>query len=258
MGFFDLKAVCGVCNNDVGMNRYKVKKSDAWVCPSCLKKAGGLTKVNVKKVSIEEIKSMIDAKEQVQQERKSKDLMSTAEGMYQYCLDNKFGSGFNDKWGVKHFSVLENKLMKDERVLMTFIGLHNYISTTKHDNNYAYAITNKRILFAQKTITGEKSKTVNFDNINDISFEKGLVFGVLTIDTLNEKFNVGLDKYSAEAINNNIHQVLDEVKNSSRQPQVFTNAVSVVDELKKFKELLDMNVITEEEFNTKKKQLLGI
>ena len=35
-------------------------------------------------------------------------------------------------------------------------------------------------------------------------------------------------------------------------------AVSSADELKKFKELLDMGVITQEEFDAKKKQLLGL
>ncbi len=35
-------------------------------------------------------------------------------------------------------------------------------------------------------------------------------------------------------------------------------ALSPADELKKFKELLDMDVITQEEFDTKKKQLLGL
>ena len=33
---------------------------------------------------------------------------------------------------------------------------------------------------------------------------------------------------------------------------------SVADELKKFKELLDMGIITEDEFNAKKKELLGL
>ena len=35
-------------------------------------------------------------------------------------------------------------------------------------------------------------------------------------------------------------------------------AISAADELKKFKELLDMGVITQEEFDAKKKQLLGL
>ncbi len=37
-----------------------------------------------------------------------------------------------------------------------------------------------------------------------------------------------------------------------------TNAVSVPDDLKKYKELLDTGVITQEEFDAKKKQLLGL
>ncbi|MDO4744896.1 MAG: SHOCT domain-containing protein, partial [Clostridia bacterium] len=36
------------------------------------------------------------------------------------------------------------------------------------------------------------------------------------------------------------------------------SAFSVADELKKFKELLDMDIITQEEFDAKKKQLLGL
>ncbi len=34
--------------------------------------------------------------------------------------------------------------------------------------------------------------------------------------------------------------------------------MSVTDELKKFKELLDMGIITQEEFDAKKKELLGL
>jgi hypothetical protein len=36
------------------------------------------------------------------------------------------------------------------------------------------------------------------------------------------------------------------------------SAISAADELKKFKELLDMGVISQEEFDQKKKQLLGL
>jgi hypothetical protein len=256
MGFFALKVVCGVCENEVGLNRYKVKKSDAWICPTCLKKAGGMLAVNVNKTTIEEIKAITDAKDA----KIAGDPMSTAEGMYQYCLDNKFGSGFNKSWGVKHFGVLENNLINGEEVLMTFIGLHNFVSTTKHDSNYAYAITNKRIIFGQKSMTGEKFKSVAHERINDITFEKGMVFGILTIDTPQEKFKVGLDRESAAAINNNIHQVLDQLKYNSNQAQLerSSESVSVADELKKFKELLDMGAITQEEYDSKKKQLLGL
>ena len=43
---------------------------------------------------------------------------------------------------------------------------------------------------------------------------------------------------------------------ATQQPASAT--VSVADELKKFKELLDMGAITQEEFDAKKKDLLGL
>lgn len=256
MGFFDRKAICGICNEEIGLNRFKLKKSNAWICPSCLKQAGGATAINVNKITVEEIKAIIQEKE----DKLGDDPMSRAENMYQYCKDNNFGSGFNEKWGVKHFKVLQDNLMRGEKVLMTFIGLHNYQSTTKHDGNYAYAITNKRILFGQKSLTGEKFKAVNHEKINDITFEKGIMFGVITIDTPQEKFNIALDKASASSINNTIHEVLDNLKSTSTQenmPQP-TASTSTADEILKFKELLDSGIITQEEFEAKKKQLLGL
>lgn len=47
----------------------------------------------------------------------------------------------------------------------------------------------------------------------------------------------------------------NQSNNSNNAPQT---AASAADEIKKFKELLDMGVITQEEFDAKKKQLLGL
>lgn len=256
MGFFDLKAICGVCNEEVGLNRFKIKKSNAWLCPSCLKQAGGAMVINVNKTTVEEIQAIIQEKEN----KLGDDPMSRAENMYSYCKENKFGSGFNEKWGVKHFKILQDNLIRGEKVLMTFIGLHNYISTTKHDSNYAYAITNKRILFGQKSLTGERFKAVNHERINDITFNKGIIFGVLTIDTPQEKFNIALDSASASSINNKIHEVLDSLKssNTSEGSSMSVGNNSAADEILKFKELLDSGIITKEEFEAKKRQLLGL
>lgn len=47
-------------------------------------------------------------------------------------------------------------------------------------------------------------------------------------------------------------------KNSKNSSNVVVNNVSAAEELKKFKELLDMGIITQEEFDAKKKQILGL
>lgn len=222
-----------------------------------------MMKVNVTKLTIEEIKELIDGNEQQQAQRADKlekNPLQLAEGMYNYCKQNGYGSGWNEKWGVKHFQVIEKSLMDKEEVLMTFIGLHNYESPTKHDNYFAYAITNKRIIMAQKNmIAGENLQTVYLDNINDITFKSGVLFGVMTIDTIKETFNVGLNKESAQKINAKVHEVLDQLRNANSQSsQPVQAGISVADEIKKFKELLDAGTISPEEFEAKKKQLLGL
>lgn len=183
----------------------------------------------------------------------------SAEQMYQYCVDNNFGEGMNKKWGVKHFALVEQALQSDEEVLMCFIGLHNYISTTKHDSNFAYALTNKRFIMAQQKVIGQVVQSVYLNNLNDVTLNSGFVFGVLTFDTIKEKFNVCVAKNSAQAICDKIHEVLHSLEESKAVP-VMTQlqAPSSADEILKYKNLLDMGAITHEEFEQKKKQLLGL
>ena len=53
----------------------------------------------------------------------------------------------------------------------------------------------------------------------------------------------------------------EKIKNTNPQALIFMGgylATSAADELKKFKELLDTGIITQEEFDSKKKELLGI
>jgi predicted Zn-dependent peptidase len=53
---------------------------------------------------------------------------------------------------------------------------------------------------------------------------------------------------------------IEEYKTAKNAPAttVIQNTFSVADEIKKFKELLDMDIITQEEFDAKKKELLGL
>lgn len=59
---------------------------------------------------------------------------------------------------------------------------------------------------------------------------------------------------------NNLSVISDEEFEAMKAQQNVSNQqpVSAADELKKFKELLDMGIITQEEFNAKKKELLGL
>lgn len=54
-----------------------------------------------------------------------------------------------------------------------------------------------------------------------------------------------------------IKKKIDDLKKQKNTPTVVA-ATSTADELKKFKDLLDMGAITQEEFDAKKKELLGL
>ncbi len=181
--------------------------------------------------------------------------MKTAREMYQYCVDNGYGEGMSEKWGIKHFSLIEQALNNDENVAMCFIGLHNYISMTKHDNNFAYAITDKRIIMAQQKFFGQVLQSVALDGVNDITLNMGMMLGVITIDTIREKFNVAVNKSAAKNINDKIHETLLSLKEPKKET---VQKSSEADEILKFKNLFDNGIITQEEFEQKKKQLLGL
>lgn len=59
MGFFSPKVTCSICGNEVGLNRFKIVKSNGWICPNCLKLAGGSRCVNLYKMTVEDIKRQI-------------------------------------------------------------------------------------------------------------------------------------------------------------------------------------------------------
>ena len=187
------------------------------------------------------------------------DYLETAEEMYNYCKNNKFGTGSNKKWAIRHFQLLIDNLKPDEKIYCVFIGLHNYKSLSRHDDNFAYALTDKRILMAQHKLHSTSIESVNIENINDISMSKkgvgGMGIGTVCIDTIKETVIVGVNIAEAGNIYEKVHEAWDMVReqkanNQSVQINV-QNEKSPAEQIKEFKELLDLGIITDEEFEAK-------
>ena len=71
-------------------------------------------------------------------------------------------------------------------------------------------------------------------------------------------FSFGKTNDFAASVADEIRAAFETYKNNDVVEVSGAPAVSAADELKKFKELLDMGVISQEEFDAKKKQLLGL
>lgn len=185
--------------------------------------------------------------------------LTTAEQMYQYCIDNGFGRGFNKRWGIKHFKLIEQALQKDEEVLMCFIGLCNSGPMSKYYGYFAYAVTNKRMIIAKQRLIGQVVQFVLLKNLNDVTANFGFAYGDIVFDTLKETFKVQVNVRSARNIHEKIHEILLSMENSRTvKPQIQIRETCSVNELLKYKDLLDSGILTQDEFDQKKKQLLGL
>ena len=127
-------------------------------------------------------------------------------------------------------------------------------------------------LFAGNATDGEK--TIYFADCIGIQFKKsGFGIGYLQFETAsgimnNRRSNFFNENTFTWAPKNQSNEKMQEVSDycKKRITEIKTNKnsqnniaqISPADELKKFKELLDMGIITEEEFNAKKKEVLGL
>lgn len=141
---------------------------------------------------------------------------------------------------------------------MAFVGIHNYISMSKHENNFAYAVTNKRLIFAQQRLVGNVIKSINMDKLNDVGKKRGALLGIISFDTLSEAFNVAVDKYTIDRIADAINQIIYLDKNHTNDHITQSKTSSSLEELKQLANLHDQGILTDEEFSAKKKQLLGL
>lgn len=184
--------------------------------------------------------------------------LKTANGMLEYCIYYELSTGNSKKWALKHFELLAADFTPDERVLFVFIGIHNYVSATKHDNNAAYAITTKRIVTAQKNLIGQAIMSVSIDHVNDIKLKTGLLGGIVTFDAMSETFNVFLNKEIAQRVFDFAKKCVDHAKSLKAPKSTVQEPGNSLSDLRELNDLLKEGIITQAEFDAKKKQILGI
>jgi hypothetical protein len=187
--------------------------------------------------------------------------LKTAKEFRDYIIDNKLANSVSVSlsWTTKHFQLILDDLHPNEKIFAVFVGLYGYKGGIANQGNFAFAITNERLILAQKQIIGSVLQSVNLEHINDVTLDraglwKAAGINVLCIDTLKEKIYVGINTLYAKNVLSCVSQAIFALKN----PQSQSSGDDSLDQLKKLKELLDGGVITEEEFEAKKKQLLGV
>ena len=194
--------------------------------------------------------------------------MKTLDEIKQFIIENNTGyleantskdmqKGLYDK----AITYLLSQLKQDEEVRFALCttGIYND-SRPIAGGRVIFFITNQRIVYGCKDFLSATLKSITPDTCNDIeSNTLGVFTGKIYIHTKTEKISFELDKKHCLRVANMIETLLKEICNSQKGGEtVVLQQASTANELLSFKQLLDAGVITQEEFDAKKKQLLGL
>lgn len=158
----------------------------------------------------------------------------------------------------------EKRIQKDETLLYALItcissvlvnGQLNTNFTLKNKDSGVFVITNKRIFFAQSILGSSKFKEIQLENIQSIDSAKN-IDAKIRICGITEMFVLDVKRKQVNEIECILNQAITNLK--SYEGNDNTKSLSNYDQLKQLKNLLDDGIITQEEFDAKKKQLLGL
>ena len=120
--------------------------------------------------------------------------------LYHLSTSDDYGHGLNKAWALKHFNIVANEIMSDEKVYMSFCGVHNYINILNNDLTYAYVLTNKQLVVGHKCLIGYRVHSVNMKCLNDVKIRRGILWSTVIIDTFKEKIKITTKHNTAQNI----------------------------------------------------------
>lgn len=117
----------------------------------------------------------------------------------------------------------------------------------------ALIATDRKILFYGKKTFGYETEMFPYSNISSIELSKGMLGHKISFFASGNRAEMG--SINSPNVNEFLSIVREKLGKKSEAVQPSTNSV---DEIRRYKQLLDEGIISEEEFDAKKKQLLGL
>ncbi|MFX3672849.1 MAG: PH domain-containing protein [Paenisporosarcina sp.] len=157
--------------------------------------------------------------------------------------------------GIKEIKELPNILWENENVEKLVSGFYA-------GGNGILVATNKRVLFVNKGLVyGLKVEDFPYTNISSIEYSTGMLLGKIKFYVSGNKAEIdNVDKKMTREFAEYVRaRITKPSEKAPTKPINSSNDISdVFDEIRKYKSLMDDGIITENDFNEKKKQLLGI
>ncbi len=168
-----------------------------------------------------------------------------------------------DKAIAAGIPALIDSMSADEEILHVFEGSVIYANKGADKIDYYIAwISNKRFYYtgtdAASILRPNRSGYVELKDVHAISTgtETVLTNPYIKFEVKNEEYKL-CGYYDISKVKTKLEEAVNMAQASGNTPAA-PAAGSPIEELKQYKELLDMGIITQEEFDAKKKQLLGL
>ena len=232
------KQHCAICGK--GLTRFEKKRSatDGIVCDTCYNRKGIYRLSDISNTSIDTIKRYLSNRIEWQKTFSPTKAIQKSQDEVFIALDN----------GTLIFRVLDE--------YFRFDNLESYDLNIRYQETVSKGGTGRAV--AGGLLFGPVGAVVG-GMTGEKKLNKEFVSAILTIKFKDHPIPSKKFILPSEDVANGCIAILEEIKSYSKaQPVIEGASISVADEIMKFKQLLDANIITQEEFETKKRQLLGI
>lgn len=250
-----MSKLCAICSKKLGITTGRVKLVDGnRVCSKCLKKAGFYT-LGTKEIQSISNMSVSQIKERSLSKEESSSFIPTQKfDPYAYFDDNE-----------KKVMVNTGNMSLKPKTLIQYEEIYDFSAKEDGDQIIKSGLGSAvggGILFGPTgavvgAIIGRGKKGKQF--ITNLSIELKLNSGLtFTIPIISTKTKVGSFTYkiAKDSFEGLITKFDLIVKNNQDLTSATNDLISSADEIRKFKQLLDDGIISQEEFETKKNQLL--
>ena len=169
-------------------------------------------------------------------------------------------TGYRSQFTSGELSTLHTILSDDEDCFGMTEGMLKKVHVNKYSGYGIALLTDKRFLFYHKGFLGSVTREeFPLNTISSITFHKGLLFGTLHVYAANvdEVIIQQCDNNNAGRIAEVWQHLLNE-RNILQTAPADETTTDPITELEKWHNLKERGLITEDEYNSMKKQILGL
>ena len=260
------KKICCVCGKEMGIMTGKVKLADGYICTKCYEKAGfsswnGTEIVNNGSLTVEQFLNKSVAKNDALTEIE-RFTPTSSPAPFALFDDNSRTMILSAKphasYKPKHFTMFSYEQLVDFELLEDGAGIASGGLGRAAVGGLLFGGVGAvvgGVTRSQKPTCSQLTIKLTMKNYAEPAFYIDLI----SAETKKSSFVYKTFMKNAQDVLSQLQLITNSMQAENNSKAVITsNSISTADEIRKFKELLDDGIITQDEFDAKKKELLGL